>query len=127
MIWFPSLLAIAALAVPASPPSAAVALLSALESGDMSAAGATLAEDVVIMDSSTGSGVQSSLAALADFVRGCERTDLTWEYDAEDHERAAVTVSWTCPSREPSQAFVWTARSGVVHIQFGLPLPQPGQ
>jgi hypothetical protein len=99
-------------------------LLSALESGDLGAARATLADDVMIMDSSTGSDVNSSIGALADHARGCQRSDVSWEYDTEDSARAAVTLTWTCPSHPPSQAFVWTAGTRVVWVQFGMPVPQ---
>lgn len=119
------LAAFAALAAPAAPaaPPAAVALLSALESGDLAAARATLADDVAIMDSSSGADLRSSIEALAQYARGCARSDLSWEYDADDATRAAVTVTWTCPSHAPGQAFVWTAGTQVVWVQFGMPLP----
>lgn len=121
------LLALAAFAPPAAPPPAAVALLSALESGDVSAARATLADDARIADSGSGTGAVSSIEALSDYARGCARTDLTWEYDSAEPERAAVTVTWSCPSRAPSQAFVWTAGTRVVWVQFGLPAPDLSQ
>ena len=124
MISFASLLAAAALASPESPPAAAIALLSALESGDLNAARATLAEDAMIADSSSGRGVESSITALSEYARGCARTDLTWEYDSHEPDRAAVTVTWRCPSRAPNQALVWTAGTRVVWVQFGLPAPE---
>jgi hypothetical protein len=118
------LFALAAFAAPASPPPTAIALLSALESGDLSAARATLAQDVTIMDSSSGSDVASSIEALTDYARGCQRSDVSTEYDSDDPQRAAVTVTWTCPSHPPGQAFIWTAGPRVGWIQFGMPLPQ---
>jgi hypothetical protein len=121
---FAGLLALAAFAAPSSPPPSAVALLSALESGDVGAARATLADDVTIMDSSSGRDVPSSLEALADYARGCRRSDLDVQYDSEDPRRGATTVTWTCPSHAASQAFVWTAGTRVVWVQFGMPLPQ---
>jgi hypothetical protein len=124
MTSFGSLLAVVAFGAPASPPPAAVTLLSALESGDVSAARATLAQDVTIMDSSSGSDVASSIEALADYARGCRRGDVSVEYDSEDPRRGAVTVTCTCPTRAPGQAFVWTEGTRVVWVQFGMPLPQ---
>jgi hypothetical protein len=122
---FAGFTALAALAAPATPPPSAVALLSALESGDLGAARATLADEVAIMDSSSGTDVRSSIEALASYARGCARSDFSWDYDADDPARAAVTLTWTCPSHAASQAFVWTTGTGVVWVQFGMPLPQP--
>ncbi len=123
MIPFGSFLALAAFALADAPPAPAVALLAALESGDLSGTRATLADDATIADSRGGRGVESSIEALSDYARGCARTDLTWEYDSAEPERAAVTVTWSCPSRAPSQAFVWTVGTRVVWVQFGLPAP----
>jgi SnoaL-like domain len=127
MSAFAGLAALAVFAAPAAPPTAAVALLSALESGDLAAARATLADEVAIMDSSGGTDARSSLEALAQYARGCARSDLSWEYDADDSARAAVTFTWTCPSHAPGQAFVWTAGARVVWVQFGMPPPTPEQ
>jgi hypothetical protein len=116
--------AMVALAAPVAPPPAAAALLSALESGDARAARATLAQEVTIMDSSSGSDVSSTLEAVAGYARGCRRSDLSVQYDSEDPRRGAVTVTWTCPAHSPGQAFVWTEGTQVVWIQFGMPLPR---
>jgi len=121
------LLAMAGVEAPASPPPAVIALVAALESGDLSAARATLAEDATIADSSSGRGAESSLAALAEYARGCARTDLTWEYDSQERHRAAATITWRCPSRAPNQAMIWTAGPRVVWVQFGLPGPEISQ
>jgi len=122
-----ALAAVEAPAASASPPPAAIALLSALESGDLNAARATLADDATIADSSSGRGVESSITALAEYARGCARTDLTWEYDSQAPDRAAATITWRCPSRAPNQAMVWTAGARVVWVQFGLPAPEISQ
>ena len=128
MSTFAGLAALVVLAAPATPPPSAVALLSALESGDLAAARATLADEVAIMDSSSGTDVRSSIEALAPYARGCARSDLSWEYDADDSARAAVTATWTCPSHAPGRAFVWTAGARVVWVQFGMsPAAPPGQ
>jgi hypothetical protein len=119
MVLVASLIATAALAAPESPPEAASIFLSAVASGDLRAARAALSEDVVIMDERRGDPVASTLEAFAGHVRGCERTGLTWDVDQEDRTRAAVTVTWACPSRPDAQAFIWTVRTRVVHIQFG--------
>jgi hypothetical protein len=122
---FAGFLALAAFAAPSSPPPTAVALLSALESGDIGAARATLADDVTVMDARSGADVASSIEALTDYARGCRSSDVSADYDSDDPQRAAVTVTWTCPSRAPGQAFVWTAGTRVVWVQFGMPRPQP--
>ena len=108
-------------------PAPAASLLTAVEAGDLAAARATLAPDAVIMDESSGRPVASSIEALAAHLRGCERSDTWTDVDAEDPSRAAVTISWTCPGRAATQAFVWTFGAGVVHIQFGMPAQEPGQ
>ncbi len=121
------LLALAAFAPPDGPPPAAVALLSALESGDVSAARATLADDATIADSSSGTGAESTLASLSEHARGCTRSDLSWEYDSAQPQNASVSLIWNCPSRAPSQTFVWTAGARVVWVQFGLSAPETSQ
>src|SRR5947209_5754395 len=118
MIIFASLLVAAA---PGSPPAPASTFLSAVASEDLGAARGTFSDDVVIMDARGGHFADSSLAAFAAYVRGCARSALTWDVDADDPGRAAVSVAWTCPSRASAQAFIWTAGTRVVHIQFGLP------
>jgi hypothetical protein len=120
MLLVASLIATAALAAPESPPAAASIFLSAVASGDLRAARAALSEDVVIMDESREAPVASTLEAFAGHVQGCQRTGLTWDVDQEDRTRAAVTVTWACPSRADAQAFIWTYRTRVVHIQFGM-------
>jgi len=120
---FASVLALAAFAAPASPPPAVTALLSALEAGDVGAARASLADDVTIMDSRSGTDVHSSIEALADYARGCRRSEVSAEYDSEDPQRAAVSVTWTCRSHPPGQAFIWTVGARVGWVQFGMPLP----
>lgn len=120
MLLVASLLTTAALAAPESPPEAASTFLSAVASGDLRAARAALSEDVVIMDEGRGDPVASTLEAFASRVRGCERSGLTWDVDEQDRTRAAVTVTWTCPSRADARAFIWTDRTRVVHIQFGV-------
>jgi len=124
MILFSALLVAAAPAPADTPPAAATGLLTAVASGDLAAAGATLAEDVAIMDSSGASPAASSLDAFAASVRGCAQGEPSWDVDGEDRMRAAVTVRWTCPSRPGSEALIWTAGPRVVWIQFGLPIPQ---
>lgn len=119
-----SLLAIGASVSQASPPAAASAFLSAVDSGDIRAARAALSEDIVIMDDRLGSPVASSLEAFATYVHGCARTDLTWDVDQADATIAAVSVAWTCPSRPRAQAFIWTDRTGIVHILFRLRPPR---
>lgn len=115
------LLVAAASAAPEAPPAAASAFLSAIASNDLGAARAGLSPDVLIMDATTGNFVGTSLEAFAGYVRGCERAELTWDYDQEDPARSAVSVTWTCPARPNAVAFIWTDPSGVVHIQFGMP------
>ena len=82
-----SLMAATVLAAPDAPPATATAFLSALASGDLPAARAGLSASVVIMDESSGTPASSSLEAFAEFVRACERTDLSWEIDAECSRR----------------------------------------
>jgi len=119
MIALPSLLMAVLAASTEAPPVAASTLLSALASGDLPAARATLADDVVIMDETAGNPAASSLEAFERYVRGCEREDLTWDVDAVDPQRAAVSASWSCPSRPAAQAFIWSVGPRIVHIQFG--------
>jgi hypothetical protein len=107
-----------------APPPTATRLLDAVEAGNLDAARPLLSPDVMIMSEEGGEEASaSSIDQFARFVRGCRRSELTTETDAEDPSRAAVTVTWSCPSRTGAQAFVWTDPTGVVHIQFG-PAPQ---
>lgn len=123
--WMSVLLA-AALGPPDAPPAPpppdppAAAFLTALASGDLTAARHRLAPEAVIMDDRAGDPVPSSLEAFADYVRGCERTGLTSEADAGPPARAAAAVTWTCPSRGEADAFVWTEERRVVWIQFRM-------
>ena len=87
---------------------------------DLPAARAALSDAVMIMDERQGSPAASSLEAFANYVRGCARTDLTWDVEQGDASRAAITAAWTCPSRPRAEAMIWTDRTGVVHIQFGM-------
>jgi hypothetical protein len=102
-------------------PAPAVALLTALEAGDLDAARATLADDVMIADSRIGGGEQSTIASLSEYARGCTRTDLRWDYNSYEPEKAAVSLIWGCPSHAPSMVFIWTDGARVVWVQFGLP------
>jgi hypothetical protein len=120
LVLVAALIATAALAAPQPPPAAATSFLSAVASGDLSAARAALSEDAVIMDERRGTPVASTFEAFAGHVRGCERTDLTWDVDPDDRTRAAVTVTWTCPARAGAEAFIWTHGTRIVHIQFGV-------
>ena len=117
MIPILSLVAAAAFAAQDVPPVAA-AFLDALAANDLTAARAMLSDDAMIVDESEGNAA-SSLDIFAEHVRGCERTDLTWEVDQEDPTRAASVVTWTCPSGASAEAFIWTERAKVVAIQFG--------
>jgi hypothetical protein len=119
---FAALLAIAAPAQSDAAPPAAVALLSAIESGDADAARALLAREATIADSSSGTGELSTLEALSAYGRGCTHSDLVWEHDPESGN-AVATLNWSCPSRAPSQTFVWTSGPRVTWVQFGLPAP----
>jgi hypothetical protein len=95
-----------------APPPTATRLLDAVEAGNLDAARPLLSPDVMIMSEEGGEEASaSSIDQFARFVRGCRRSELTTETDAED------------PSRTGAQAFVWTDPTGVVHIQFG-PAPQ---
>src|SRR5438067_1585466 len=114
MIIFASLLVAAAPVSPGSPPAPASTFLSAVASGDLGAARATFSDDVVIMDARGGHFVDASLDTFAVYVRGCERSELTWDVDADDPGRTAVSVTWTCPARANAQAFIWTAGTRVV-------------
>ncbi|HET9429150.1 MAG TPA: hypothetical protein VFO69_12400 [Allosphingosinicella sp.] len=122
MIGIISLLMAAALTAGDSPPAAAASFLEAVASGDLAAARALVSNDAMIVDESQGSP-SSSLEAFAEYVRGCERQDLTWDVDQDDPGRAASVVTWVCPSRAAVQAFIWTEQSKVVAIQFG-PAPE---
>lgn len=113
-----SLVAAATLAAQNTPPAAATAFLDVVAAGDLAAARAMLSDDAMIVDESEGNA-GSSLDIFAEHVRGCERTDLTWDVDQEDPARAASVVTWTCPSGMPAEAFIWTERAKVVAIQFG--------
>ena len=120
------LLAVVALAAQDSegiPPATASAFLSAIASDDLRAARALLSDDVTIMDDRRGDPVASTLEGFTAHVRDCERTELTWGVDRGDPSKAAITVAWTCPSREPASAFVWTDGAKVVWIQFNLEAP----
>lgn len=120
MVFVASLIAAAALAAPGPLPEAATNFLAAVAAGDLRAARAVLSEDVMIMDERGGRPDASTLEAFAGHVRGCRRTDLTWDIDQDDPARAAVTVTWTCPSRAGAEAFIWTDHMRVVFIQFGV-------
>lgn len=124
MSLFAVLFALAAVAQADAPPPAAVALLSAVESGDVNGARAVLAEEAMIADSSSGTGQESSLPALFDYGRGCTRSNLTWDHDPTEPENAVVSLTWSCPSRAPSQTVVWTEGARVAWVQFGLPDPE---
>lgn len=121
-----SILVAATLAAPPPPPAPpapdppAAAFLSAVASGDLPAARAMLAAEVVIMDDRAGNPAPSSLEAFADYVRGCERTGLTSEADAGPPARTAAAVTWTCPSRGNADAFVWSEETRIVWIQFRM-------
>lgn len=106
------------------PPPAAVALVSALESGDLAAARATLAEEITIADSSSGTGQESSFEALSTYARGCARSNLSWDHDSAEPANATISFTWTCPSRAPTQTLIWTAGERVVWVQFGLRDPE---
>jgi hypothetical protein len=113
------MIAAAALAAPGPPPEAATNFRAAIAAGDLRVARAILSEDVVIMDERGAAPGASTLEAFAGRVRGCQRTDLTWDVDQDDRARAAVTVTWSCPSRAGAEAFIWTDRTHVVFVQFG--------
>ena len=119
-----SILVTIALAAPEARPAAAAPFLTAVASGDLGAARALLAEEVTIMDDRAGNPVASTLEAFADYVRGCERTGLFSDVDAGPPERAAASVTWTCPSREAANASIWTEGARVVWIQFRMTPPQ---
>ena len=121
------LLALTAIDAPRPAPAPAIALLTALDAGDLDAARATLAEGATIADSSSGRGEETSIAALSAYARGCMRTNLTWEYDSPESEKAAVSAFWSCPSRAPSMTFIWTDGPRVVWVQFGVPAPQASE
>ena len=121
------LLALAAPGAPRLAPPPAMALLAALESGDLDAARATLAQGATIADSTSGRGEESSVAALSAYARGCTRTNLTWEYDAPDSQKGTVSAFWSCSSRAPSMTFIWTDGPRVVWVQFGVPAPQASE
>ena len=101
------------------PPASATALLAAVASGDVEAARRTLTDDATIADSSSGRGAESSLEAFMGDVRGCTQVALSWENIEEG--TGAGTVTWRCPSRQGTQALIWTDPRGVVWIQFGFP------
>lgn len=130
MAFIASLVAAAVLLDPAPPPAAVTTFLSAVASGDLRAARGTLSPNVVILDDRNERPVGASLEAFAEYVRDCDRTDLTSEIDQADPARAVVSVNWTCPSGATAEAFIWTDATGVVHIQFGIPpqwrAPDPG-
>lgn len=127
VISLASLLALAAADAPRPAPPPALALLTALESGDLEAARATLADDVMIADSRIAGREQSTLESLSGYARGCTRSDLEWDYDSGAPERAAVSLTWRCPSHAPSMAFIWTDGPRVVWVQFGLPAEESSE
>lgn len=114
-----ALLLATALATSQQPPASAIALLSAVASGEVEAARRTLTSDALIGDSSSGRSTQSSLEAFMGNIRGCTQVALSWENI--DEGRGAGRVSWRCPSRQRTHALIWTDARGVVFIQFGLP------
>ena len=114
MVLIASMLAAAA-------PAPATAFLTAVETGDLATARAALADNVVIMDERSGRPTASSLAAFAEYLHGCRRTDLSSEVDPDDATRAAATIGWACRGRPDAGAYVWTERARVVQIEFGSP------
>jgi hypothetical protein len=121
---FAGLLALAAFSAAVDAPPPVSALLEAVRSGDLAAAQATLSEDAVIMDERSGEPVSSTLRAFVDAVRACEPGIVSAGRDEADPERAAATISWSCPSASRSESLVWTQGPRVVWIQFGMPAPE---
>jgi hypothetical protein len=124
VIFLPSLLAAAALAATSPQAAAADAFLAAAASGDLAAARAALGDHITIMDSRGAAPVESSLEAFADYARGCRAGDPAFELDPRERERAALTITWTCPSRAATQDMIWMQSGRVVWIQFGSPAPE---
>lgn len=125
MIALFALLTAALAASPENPPAAAAALLSSLAADDLPAARAILSDDAMIMDDRSGRPTESTLQAFAASIRGCETAEVTWDVDGDEPMRAAVSVTWACPSRDPTLTFIWTLADEVVHIQFGITSGQP--
>ena len=116
-----NLVLFAAVALQDAPlPDPAARLLTAVEAGQLAAARAALAPDVLItIQQGADEASDSNLEAFVQFVRGCRRTGAVSEPDAEDPSRVSITVDWTCSSRPAARAYIWADDSRVVDIQFG--------
>ena len=115
MIAFAALLIAAA---PPAPPAWFATFLGELASGDVPAARARVADDVMIRDAD---GNAASLETFVSSVRGCRHDQPSWELAESDRRDGASSIIWTCPAHAGSQTMIWTHGSRVVAIQFGFP------
>jgi hypothetical protein len=111
------------LGLPESPPAAASIFLDAIEAGDAAAAREAIAAEARIDDTRTGEVLASSVEALADYIGGCERTDIAWRVIEDRPGEGDVEVAWNCPSRDRAQLLVRADEERVLQVRFGPPGP----
>src|SRR5688500_17615583 len=93
------------------------AFMAALAAGDGAAAQAMLSSDATVMHEESGEPVESTAAAIATFLKGCEGSillDVGWD----DPTAMAFNGGWSCGERGETEMSVWLQDDRVVWVQL---------